>query len=109
MNTFPQLIRQIRKSAKLTQSEFADCLEVSTPLIAMIETGQKEVSKNFILKLSNKLDVHPSTITPFLFIVEGEDLNPIEGVEKMFVKWGEKMQKLLITKKAKNLSKLCQK
>ncbi len=109
MNTFPQLIKQIRKSTKLTQEEFAGCLGVSTSLIAMIETGQKEVSKNFILKLSEKLDVHPSTITPFLFIVEDKELEPIEGVEKMFVRWGNRMQKHLINKKAKNLSKICQK
>lgn len=103
MDNFPQLIKLIRKSAGMTQVEFAAKLDVSPMLIAMIETGKKDVSKKFIVRLADVLDVHPSTITPFLFIVENEKLEPVSDLEKMFVRWGERMQKHLIEKKAKNL------
>lgn len=103
MNTFPELIKKIRKSADLTQVQFAKRLDVSPVLITMIETGQKEVSKKFVSKLANALEVHPSTITPFLFIVEEKNFTPTSDIERVFIGWGEKMQEYLIKKKAKKL------
>jgi transcriptional regulator with XRE-family HTH domain len=108
MDTFPKLIKKIRKSAGLTQAEFAKSLKVSPILVAMIETEQKNVSKNFILKLAKALDVHPSTITPFLFIVKNKKIQPVSNIEKMFIKWGEKMQIYLINKKSSNIRKYAQ-
>ncbi len=100
MHSFPDLIKKIREEAGLTQAEFAKSLEVSGVLIAMIETGQKEVSKNFLLKLAEKMDVHPSSITPFLFIRKDE-IKDLSSIEKSLMQWGEKMQEILIKNRSK--------
>ncbi|MDD5290415.1 MAG: helix-turn-helix transcriptional regulator [Patescibacteria group bacterium] len=105
MHSFPELIKKIRKTSTLTQKEFADVLGVSTILISMIEIGQKEVSKNFIIKLSKKLGVNPSSIIPFLYIYKDIDNKNISEIEKKFIEFGEGLQDYLINKKAKNLKK----
>lgn len=101
MYSFPELIKEIRESAEMTQAEFAAEIGVSAVLIAMVETGQKEVSKNLLCKIAERLDVHPSSITPFLFASEKKDtLSPIE---KRFIQWGETLQEHLIKDRAKRL------
>lgn len=105
MYTFPQLLKEIRKESDLTQEEFAKALDVSTVLISMIETGQKEVSKSFIVKLAEKLEVHPSSITPFLFLSENYKDKNVSGIEKKFVEIGEELQLYLIKNKSKKLRK----
>ncbi len=105
MYTFPNLIKKIRDEAGLTQAEFAKVLDVSSVLIAMVETGQKEVSKNLVIRLAEKMHVHPSSITPFLFVDEENSLKNVSGIERMLVKWGEKMQDHLINDRAKTLKK----
>lgn len=104
MMTFPELIKNIRDEAGLTQGQFAEIFGVSTVLISMIESGQKEVSKNFLLKLSDKLNVHPSSITPFLFIDEGNPMKASNSIERWMLDFGERMQKLLIKDRAKRLA-----
>lgn len=106
MYNFPELIKKIRDESGLTQADFARALNVSAVLIAMIETGQKEVSKNFILKLAKLLHVHPVSITPFLFA--SQKGSHVIGFEKDFLNWGQKMQILLINKRAKKLKKYAQ-
>jgi transcriptional regulator with XRE-family HTH domain len=105
MFTFPQLIKKIRDEAGLTQAEFARAVGVSAVLVAMVETGQKEVSKNLVLKLAELMDVHPASITPFLYSSEGKTPARISNPEKMLLNWGEKMQVLLIKKGSKKLKK----
>ena len=105
MHTFPKLIRTIRDEAELTQAEFAEALGVSTVLVTMVETGQKDVSKNFLLRLAELMNVHPASITPFLFIDEGALFNNPSKAERLMIEWGEKMQKLLIEDRAKLLKK----
>ena len=105
MYTFPILIKKIRDQAGLTQAEFARELGVSAVLVAMIETGQKEVSKNLLIKLAERLDVHPSSITPFLFTNKDSPLPAVSGIEKMFLNWGEQMQTYLIDNRSKRLRK----
>jgi len=102
MHTFPELIKKIREESGLTQAEFARTVGVSTVLITMVETGRKEVSKNLLLKLAAKMEVSPSSITPFLFIGEKQSI-PSSAIEKMFVNWGQKMQDYLIKDRAKLL------
>jgi len=103
MYSFPELIKKIRNEAGLTQAEFAKALGVSTVLIAMVETGQKEVSKKLLIKIADLLNVHPSSITPFLFIdKENLSKNPL-AMEKKIIEWGEKMQTHLIKNRAKLL------
>ena len=102
MYTFPELIRKIREEAGLTQAEFARSINVSAVLIAMVETGQKEVSKNLLIKLAEKMKVHPASITPFLFISKDEPVEKNSEIERMLIKWGEKMQRHLIKDRAKN-------
>lgn len=105
MLTFQDLIKKIRESSELTQKEFAQKLSVSPILIAMIESGQKEVSKNFIIKLSKSLGVHPSSITPFLFMEKDLDTKDLSLIEKSLITFGEQMQIYLINKRAKKLLK----
>lgn len=105
MYTFPELIKEIRKASDLTQDDFARAISVSKPLISMIESGQKEVSKKFILKLANKLKVHPSSITPFLFTENTLNKGASASIEKKFIEMGEMLQVYLIEKKAKELRK----
>jgi transcriptional regulator with XRE-family HTH domain len=105
MYSFPVLIKKIRDEAEMTQAEFAKSLGVSVVLISMVETGQKDVSKNLLIRLAKKLDVHPSSITPFLFIIENDKQENLTGIEKSFIKWGEKLQEHLIKNRAKQLKK----
>jgi transcriptional regulator with XRE-family HTH domain len=105
MYTFPQLIKKIRKEADMTQEEFAQALDVSTILIAMVEGGQREVSKNLLRQLADRLSVHPSSITPFLFADEKLGKNNLSQVEKKFIKLGEQLQDYLIKNRAKLLKK----
>ncbi|MFH1236679.1 MAG: helix-turn-helix transcriptional regulator [Parcubacteria group bacterium] len=103
MYTFSTLIREIRKEANLTQAELAQVLGVSTVLITMIETGEKDVSKNLITRLAKKMSVHPSSITPFIFMTEDTQHTTNSKLEKKLVEWGEKMQVMLIKDRSKML------
>ena len=89
----------------MTQSEFAEVLGVSTVLISMIETGQKQASKNFIVKLAGKLEVQASSIMPFIFFDQGFEIKKLSKPEKLLLDVGEKLQEYLITVKAKKLKK----
>jgi len=103
MYSFPELIKKIRSEAGLTQAEFARTIDVSPVLIAMVESGQKEVSKKLILKLADGLKVHPSSITPFLYGDDANDNKKLSGIEKQFIDWGTKLQNHLIKNRAKLL------
>lgn len=103
MYTFPDLLKEIRGEANLTQQDLARILGISTILVAMVETGQKQVSKNFIERLAKKLDVHPSSITPFIFIEKNTDTKRLSRIEKTLIAVGEKLQDYLIDTKAKKL------
>ena len=105
MYTFPELIKKIRNEAGLTQAEFAKVVEVSPVLIAMVETGQKEVSKKLVVKIADRLEVHPSSITPFLYDGARTTASDLSPVEKQFLALGTKLQEFLIKKKSKNLKK----
>ena len=71
----------------------------------MVETGQKEVSKNLIERLAKKLDVSSNSITPFIFIGNDINLKKLSGVEKKLLQVGGHLQNFLIKKKAKNLKR----
>ena len=101
--TFPELIKLIRQEAGLTQIEFAKLMEVSPVLIAMVESEQREVSKKFIEKLASVLDVHPASITPFLYSQSGEPNDTTSDLEKKLLSIGVKLQDYLIKKRAKKL------
>jgi len=103
MYSFAELLKLIRKEAHLTQEMLAKILGVSTILISMIETGQKKVSKVFIKKLAAKLDVHPSTLAPFVFTENMESSKNLSTLEKQLLEIGTKLQSHLIKVKSKNL------
>lgn len=105
MYKFPELIKEIRTEAGLTQSEFAASVGVSPILIAMVESGQKEVSKKLLVKIADKLQVHPASITPFLYgyDMHGRTEDDLTAIEKQFLSWGMKIQTQLIKKKSKHL------
>lgn len=105
MYTFPILLKHIRKEAGLTQAEFAKSIDVSPVLIAMVESGQKEVSKKLLQKIADGLEVHPSSITPFLYGSGLKDEKELSGLEKQFLSWGSKLQEYLIKDRSKLLRK----
>jgi transcriptional regulator with XRE-family HTH domain len=105
MYSFPQLIKNIRNEAGLTQAEFAKAADVSPVLIAMVESGQKDVSKRLLLKIATLLDVHPASISPFLYGSEPTDEKDLSVVERQFLAWGTKLQDHLIKNKSRNLKK----
>lgn len=109
MYTFPILIKKIREEAGLTQAQLATALDVSPVLIAMVEGGQKKISKKLISKLSRKLNIHPSSITPAIFIDENFNLKNLSKVERSLICWGEKIQEILITNRSKLLKKYAKK
>jgi len=103
MYSFPEVIRRIREEAGLTQPEFAKKIDVSPILVSMIETGQKPVSKKMIEKIAEKLEVHPASITPFLYLDEDFSNKKIGAIERNIIEQVEKLQDLLIKKKSKLL------
>lgn len=105
MYTLPQLVKKIRNEAGLTQAEFAEEIGVSTVLIAMVESGQKEASKNLIRKIAERLDVHPSSITPFLFAEETDKRTGLSPTEKQLLRLGTKLQEHLIKNKTQSLKR----
>lgn len=105
MYNFAELIKRIRKEADLTQAEFANVVDVSPVLIAMVESGQKEVSKKLLLKIADRLEVHPASITPFLYGSESVKDRQLSAVERQFLNWGTKLQDHLIRTKSQNLKK----
>lgn len=104
MYSFPELIRKVRTEAGLTQTEFAQEIKVSPVLIAMVEGGQKPVSKNLLIKIADRLNVHPASITPFLYGYEAKDKD-LSVLEKQFLAWGTRLQEHLINDRSKLLRK----
>lgn len=105
MYKFPELIKKIRSEAGLTQAEFANAIEVSPILVAMVESGQKEVSKKLLVKMADRLEVHPASITPFLYGSDPVKDGKLSVVERQFLTWGTKLQDHLIHVKSQNLKK----
>lgn len=105
MYSFPELIKQIRTKAGLTQAEFGVAIDVSPVLIAMVESGQKEVSKKLLRKIADGLKVHPASITPFLYGHEPGPNEKLSVVEKQFLAWGLKLQDHLIQERSQLLRK----
>ena len=103
MYDFPELLKNIRKETKLTQSGLAAKLGVSAILIAMIESGQKEPSKKFVEVLATKMEVSPRAIIPFVYSTN--KYSDDSAFEKHLSQFGMSLQKQLISKKAKNILK----
>ncbi len=103
MYTFPILLKKIREESNLTQGQLATALGISEVLVTMIETGQKDVSRNFVVRLAESLKVSPNSITPFIFDIN--DTKNLSSIERQLIKFGEKLQADLIKNKAKNLKK----
>ncbi len=101
MLSFPELLKEIRKNAGLTQQKLSEKLDVSKVLIVKLENGTKEPSKKFISTLSKQLDVNPVAILPF---VAYDRSIKISNIEKKILKIGNNLQEILIRKKAKRLS-----
>ena len=104
MYRFQELLKKIRQEAGITQAELADILDVSTVLISMIETGQKEASKAFVTNLGIRMGVSPSSIMPFV-LKEDESTSRLSKIEKQLLALRGKLQDELIKKRAKNLTK----
>lgn len=101
MYDFPQLLKAIRKETGLTQVELASRLGVSSALIAMVESGQKEPSKKFVQILAKKMKVSPRAIIPFVY--SGNKYDDGSAFEKRLTQFGMGLQKQLISKKARNI------
>ena len=102
---FNLLLKSIRKEARLTQEELASVLGVSKILIAKLETGKKDPTKRFLYKLAKGLLVSPKSLGTFL-MSESENTDRLTGLEQKIISLGEKLQKMLIKKKAKHLKEI---
>ncbi len=102
MYAFADFLKKIREEGGLTQVELARILGVSTMLISLLETRQKEVSKAFIVKLAEKLEVRPSSISPFAYEEFGKK-GEMLTLEKTHLDVGARLQEYLIRVKAKKL------
>lgn len=102
MFSIPALLKEIRHETNLSQDKLAEKLWVSSILIAMIETKQREPSKQFINILAKKLRISPFSIMPFLSNDDCiyEELSIIE--RKIYDLW-IKLQKDLIKNRSKYL------
>lgn len=100
------LIKKIRKESGLTQGQLADVLKVSKVLIAMIETGQKPISKKMIPKLAEALNISSFSLEFSLYSrdIQLKDTQP-SPIELKLLKIGEKLQEQLIHQGAKNLKR----
>ncbi|MFA5129985.1 MAG: helix-turn-helix transcriptional regulator [Patescibacteria group bacterium] len=105
MYSFSEFLKKIREESDLRQEDLARILGVSTILVSMIETGQKDVSKKFIKVLADKMGVSPISITPFLILEKETTFKHISHTEKTFIRLAEKLQIHLIQMKAKNLKR----
>ena len=64
--TTGEIIKNLRKSKRMTQEELANKLGFQTKsAVSKIETGQRDVSQTTILKISEIFDVSPSYILGF--------------------------------------------
>lgn len=100
MKTFIEILKDVRKQAGLTQAQLAKRIGVSTILISMVESGQKQASKSLIVKLARAMDVHPSSIAPFMLVTIKSQPSK---TETLLVRFMEKLQELLIEDKSQNL------
>jgi len=57
-----QRIRMIRKDAGLTQGQLADHLGLNRSSIANAEAGNQHLPLHLIVRLAEKLEVHPSVL-----------------------------------------------
>lgn len=101
MYTQRELLKGIRETARLTQQELADLLGVHKMLIAMMETGKREMSKDFIASLAKALGVSSLSIAPILYANEPRP----SGLAGRLVDIAEALQKTLVSRVAKKLIK----
>jgi len=73
MINFPELLKKIRQKSELTQGQMAEVLNVSKVLVAMVETGQKPVSKKIVIRLAEVLEISPLSLMPTFFFDESND------------------------------------
>jgi transcriptional regulator with XRE-family HTH domain len=78
---------------------------VSAILISKLESNEREPSKQLIKSLAARLDVTPFSLSPFLTGDAASSFDSLSGFEKRFYELGMKIQKDLVTNKAKNLLK----
>ncbi|NCS97216.1 MAG: helix-turn-helix domain-containing protein [Candidatus Pacebacteria bacterium] len=101
MYSLPNFLKAFRKATNSSQAEFANFLNVSTVLISMIESQQKQASKKFIENLAKKIDVHPGALA--LFYYNDEDRERLTKLEKELVNIGTELQRKIILKRAKSI------
>ena len=85
-------IKQIRKSAGLTQSVFAEKIDVSTQYISDLERGIVGASVQTIVKICDTLDV------PADYVLRGVDPSTNQPVELLleFQKYSDEQQDLIL-------------
>jgi len=107
MKKFSSFLKELRNSAELNQTQFADIMEVSPLLITLLETDKKEPSKKFVNSLADKLWVKSNSILP---LISDEDIDPntLSGIEKKLIQAVDALQIMLIRKKARNLRSYAQ-
>ena len=88
----------------MNQQQFADFLGISKILLAMVESEVRDPSKEFILKLSRKLKIHPSVIFSIRAMEEEYQTTKPTRLEIDLMKLNLKLQNFLIKKRAKEIT-----
>jgi len=81
-------ITQLRKDAKITQSQLADRLKVSQQMVAAFENGTRRVSVSHLIQIANILFVSPDE-----FLVPGEGRKK-RGPDPQILRQLEKVREL---------------
>lgn len=102
MKKFSSFLKELRSSAEINQTEFANTMWVSPLLITLLETDKKEPSKKFIITLAEKLEVTPASLLP-LIADEIIDVDILSSIEKKLISMIDDLQIMLIKKKAHKL------
>lgn len=55
-------IRNLRNSRGLTQIYLADCLEITSSFLAMVESGQRGISLELIEKIAEYFEITPASL-----------------------------------------------
>lgn len=105
MYAFPVFLKKIRATSGLSQKELAEILDMSTVLIAKIETGKKPPSKKLVIRLANKMGVRPTSLTPFIMNLDEGGIRELSKIEKTLLRAVERVQFEIIEKNAPKLKK----
>lgn len=62
MNILGQKIRELRKNKHLPLREVANFLDIDTSILSKIERGERQISKENVIKIANYFEINPQVL-----------------------------------------------